>query len=313
MITKDIIKANGILSGLTDEQVLAIETLSRNDEEATIGARISEIYTSLDRTIAEHTGIARNGDEKTYKYLERAVKTVRDTAGTAESEYKRQIADLTAEKQRLEKIVNEGSHDSELSKQLSSVRAELDATKDQYNRVRADMDKAKAAHAKELRNVRIDYDLDAAMGSVKLKGDLPEGVRTLVMQQAVSRLKSYNPDYVDDGQGGRRLVFHTETGAVMNNPEDQLNPYTASTLLAKELRTMGVLDEGRQQTGAGSGSSGGSSGGTMSLSGARTRTEAQEIIAQSLMQRGLVKGSEEYQTAMDAAWADNNVSALPMQ
>lgn len=37
MITKDIIKANGILSGLTDEQVLAIETLSRNDEEATIG------------------------------------------------------------------------------------------------------------------------------------------------------------------------------------------------------------------------------------------------------------------------------------
>ncbi len=117
--------------------------------EATIGARISEIYTGLDRTIAEHTGIARNGDEKTYKYLERAVKTVRDTAGSAESEYKQQIADLTAEKQRLEKIVNEGSHDSELSKQLSSVRAELDATKDQYNRVRADMDKAKAAHAKE--------------------------------------------------------------------------------------------------------------------------------------------------------------------
>ena len=50
--------------------------------------------------------------------------------------------------------------------------------------MRADMDKAKAAHAKELRNVRIDYDLDAAMGSVKLKGDL----RELFVRLSCSRL-----------------------------------------------------------------------------------------------------------------------------
>ena len=46
-------------------------------------------------------------------------------------------------------------------------------------------------------------------------------------------------------------------------------------------------------------------------SGARTRMEAHEMISQSLMQRGLVKGSEEYQTALDAAWKENNVSSLP--
>ena len=128
--------------------MLAIETLSRNDEEATIGARIGRyirVSTALLPSIRASPAMATRRHTST---LERAVKTVRDTAGSAESEYKQQIADLTAEKQRLEKIVNEGSHDSELSKQLSSVRAELDATKDQYNRVRADMDKAKAAHAK---------------------------------------------------------------------------------------------------------------------------------------------------------------------
>ena len=52
---------------------------------------------------------------------------------------------------------------------------------------------------------------------------------------------------------------------------------------------------------------------SVDVSGARTRSEANEIITQQLMQQGLVNGSEAFQAALNQAWKDNNVAALPMQ
>lgn len=313
MITRAIITANSILAGLTDEQILAIETLSRNDEEATIGSRIGEIYRSMDSTIEQYTGIARNGDEKTYKYLERAVKSVKESAAGLDT-YKAQIEALTADKARLEKAIAEGATSGAAAEQLKAVRAELDETKSQFNKLKSDFDKAKAAHVKELRNARVDFELADVVKGLKFNSAIPESAREVLVKQAIDKVRTaYKPDYVDDGKGGQRLVFHTEAGAVMNNPENQLNPYTATEILSKELRTMGILDEGRQQTGGGTHSSTGAQGGGshLDLSGARTQAEAYDMIAQSLMSRGLTTGSAEFQSAMDQSWSDNNVSQLP--
>ena len=73
-LVRDTILANEVLAGLTDEQITAIETLSRNDEDVVIGTRFGEVYRQMDSTIEKATGIKRNGDEKTYNYLERAAK-----------------------------------------------------------------------------------------------------------------------------------------------------------------------------------------------------------------------------------------------
>ena len=74
MLQKDTIIANESLKGITDEQISAIETLSKNDEDAVIGAKFGEVYRQMDATIEKATGVRRNGDEKTYLYLERAAK-----------------------------------------------------------------------------------------------------------------------------------------------------------------------------------------------------------------------------------------------
>ena len=66
MITIEMLNTQQALSGLTDEQKQAIALLSKNDEEVVIGNRFREVYNQLDATIAKETGIARNGDEKTY-------------------------------------------------------------------------------------------------------------------------------------------------------------------------------------------------------------------------------------------------------
>ena len=52
-LTKELLTANAVLTGLTDEQITAITTLSQNDENSVIGSRIGEIYRQMDETIAK--------------------------------------------------------------------------------------------------------------------------------------------------------------------------------------------------------------------------------------------------------------------
>ena len=76
MITSELIAKNEVLNTLTDEQKNAILVLSENEEKNSFGAKLGEIYRQLDATIEKTTGIKRDGDEKTYLYLERAAKAV---------------------------------------------------------------------------------------------------------------------------------------------------------------------------------------------------------------------------------------------
>jgi hypothetical protein len=48
------------------------------------------------------------------------------------------------------------------------------------------------------------------------------------------------------------------------------------------------------------------------VSMARTQNEAHELIAKQLMQQGMINGSKEFQTALDKAWKDYDISKLPI-
>ena len=63
MLTREILAANAQLSGLTEEQIKAIITLSENDENSVIAKKTGEIYGALDNDILTVSGIAKNGTE----------------------------------------------------------------------------------------------------------------------------------------------------------------------------------------------------------------------------------------------------------
>lgn len=63
-LTRDILVANAALSGLTDEQISAITTLSQNDENSVIAKKTGEIYGNLDADILTASGVEKNGTEK---------------------------------------------------------------------------------------------------------------------------------------------------------------------------------------------------------------------------------------------------------
>lgn len=315
MITIEMLQQQSALNGLTDEQKNAIVTLSKNDEEAVISKRFGEVYRQMDETIARETGIQRNGDEKTYVYLERAARELATKVNSIAGLNTR-ISELTTERDRLKKAVEDGTGDEKLRKDLQQAQRDLESVTNQYNTLRADYDKQKADHAAELINFRIDNELATAKGGIKFKPDLPQTATDVLMQQAVGKIKSLKHEYVDDGNGGQRLVFIDANGAQMRNPEKQLEFYTVGDLLTKELKAMGVLDEGRKATGISTtppkvSTQNGAI--VLDLSGVRTQTEAQEVIAQTLMKQGLTNGSKAFQEAMTQAWKDNNVKSLPMQ
>ena len=314
MITNEMLAADAALSGLTDEQRTAIVTMSKNDEEVVIGNRFREVYNQLDATIAKETGIARNGDEKTYLYLERAAKTLAAKANSVDG-LNSKINDLTKEREKLQKALEEGG-DETVKKQLAQANKDLTAIRQQYDTLKGDYDKMKTDHANELLGIQIDNVLAGAKAGMKFKAEFPQAAVDTLLAQAEAKVKGMSPEFIDDGKGGKRLVFKGENGEIARNPENHLEPFTADELLKKELRAMGILDEGRKATGTSTTTTTtttSASAAPVDVSMAKTQNEAEQIIHNQLNAQGLTRGSKAYQEAMTAAWKDNNISSLPIQ
>ena len=316
-LTTELLNANAATAALTDEQKSAIVEMSNNDENTVIAKKTGEIYGGLDADILAASGIAKNGTEKTFDYAKRVIGEIKGQAGNA-TQLQSQITELTKEKARLEKVIADGGADAETKRALTQAQKDLANVTKEYTDLKTRFDNSEAEHAKALFNTKLDSEFAKATAGIKFKADLPASVTSVIMEQAINKVKGMNPEYIDDGNGGKVLAF-MENGTPMRNAENNLRPFTATELVARELKTMGVLDEGRKQTGTGgnggTGGGGGNGGGTIDLSGARTQDEAHEIIAKQLMAQGKINGSKEFADAMAEAWKANKdvIKALPIQ
>lgn len=313
-LNAELLKGNAATAELSEQQITAIVELSKNDEATVIGQKTGEIYGGLDADILAASGIAKNGAEKTYDYAKRVIGEIKGQAGNA-AELQNQISTLTREKSRLEKVIADGGIDTEAKKELAKAKADLANVSKEYADLKTKFDSAEEEHAKALFGMKIDGEMAKAVAGLKFKADLPASVQSVLLEQAVAKVKGMNPEYIDDGNGGKVLAF-MENGTPMRNRENNLRPFTASELVARELQTMGVLETGRKQTGAGTSGEIHKGGGLAAdVSGARSQVEAREIIAKQLMQQGKVNGSKEFDDAMAEAWKENRdiIKALPLQ
>lgn len=310
-LTNDLLNANAALSGLTDDQKKAIVEMSVNDEANVIGQKTGEIYGRLDADILAASGITKNGTEKTYDYAKRVIGDMKGKSDNAQS----QLSDLMKEKARLEKVISEGGTDAETKKALNKATADLANVTKEYAELKSKYDQSESDHKKALFDMQINGEFAKASSGIKFKADLPATVTNVLLEQAIAKVKGMNPEYIDDGNGGKVLAFN-ENGTTMRNPENNLRPYTATELVARELKAMGVIEEGRKQTGTGTIVTPPTGNGTnVDISGARSQDEAHEIIAKQLMAQGKINGSKEFADAMAEAWKANKdaIKALPLR
>lgn len=307
MLAIENIKA---VDGITEEQAAKIADLSKADEDKVIGDKFGEVYRNLDSIIEKSTGVKRNGDEKTYLYMERAANEVRAKATAAS----KQVEELTAANAKLQKAIEDGSHDTETKAKLQQAEKDLAAITKQFNDLKTEYDGAKDKFTKDVFHVKIESEVANALGGVKFKEGLTPTLMAMAKNTVLAKVKESNPDSVDDGNGGKAIVFKDKDGAILRNQDNGLQPITVADIVTKELSAMGVLASKRKQTGSGgNGNNGGGNNTTIDISGAATQTEAYEAIAKTLFAKGLVNGSAEFDTEMQKAWKENNVAKLPQR
>lgn len=289
-ITEEIINKDSVLSALNAEQKAAIIAMSANSEQAAINTKFAEVHNELDNMVKTITGINKDGGEKTSAYIERMLKD----GLTKSQSYTEQITTLEAAKKELEeKLAKNGNLDEETKKALADAKRDLENVRGEYSKLNDKFKAAEAQHTADLFNFRIDGDFANAMSGFQFKEGMTDQVLAVLKQNAISQVKGMHPEYVDDGRGGKTLVFKNENGDILRNPENQLNPFTASELLKDTFTKMGIL----AAAGGGAGGAGGR-GGNGGLGNARTQMEARNNVEQTLLARGLTRGSEAFNTEL---------------
>lgn len=302
-LTKELIQKN--VEGLTEEQVTALTKLSENAFSEAIATRIGELHGQYDQDIKSVLGKDKPAGVKTYEWLKQELSTLKSKAEATQG--------LTAEIEALKSQIKDGKGNDAMKQQLADLenhRNELQKALEAEKTAAAERIQAEQAKAAEL---RISYEFEKALQGVKFKPDdiMPAAVRETFIQAAKTKiLGEVKPDWIDDGNGGQRLVFRNANGQVMNNPDNALNPFTAADLLKKELTP--ILDVGKKQEGAGTKpGQNGQNGGAFTLADVSTQVQATERITDYLMAKGLRNGSTEFQEAMSKIWSEEKVSSLP--
>lgn len=315
MLTIEMLSQSPALQGLTDAQKQTIATMSQNDENTVIGTRIGELHGQYDQDVLGITGIAKNTGEKSYDYVKRVLSSYKakvDSHKTLKTELdaaKAQVTELTA---KLEK--NAG--DETLKQQLRDAKAQVSQLQSTLQAKETEFSTQKAELETTIKNTHIDYAFQAAVSGLKFKDGITESVQKVLLQSAKSEvLAKGTPDFIDDGKGGKKLVLRDANGIILNNPKNNLNPYTMQELVM-ETSLKDVIDTGRKQPGGGTipptGGPGGA-GDTFDMSGIKTQLEADKAITAHLLANGLTRDSKEFADQSMQLRNENNVAQLPIR
>lgn len=315
MITIEMLNQNAALSTLTDAQKAAITEISKNDEATVIGTKIGALHGQYDADILNVSGIAKAEGEKSYDYLKRVLgdyKTKLDGTKTLSAQLeaqKNKVAELEAK-------LAAGGSDEALKQQLKDARHQVTQLQTQLTAKTGELDRAKKDYEQKEKDLQVGFAFTNATAGIKFKADVSEPVKKILLAAAKDEiLAKGTPDFIDDGNGGKKLVLRDAAGNTLNNPKNNLNPYTIEELVM-ETSLKDVIDTGRQQQGGGTvppvnPNGGGST--TLDLSGVKTQLEADTQIEKYLLSTGLTRDNAEFGNKVLEIRNENNVSELPIR
>ena len=314
MITIEMLNQSESLKGLTDAQKLAITTLSSNDEATVIGTKIGALHGQYDADILSISGISKIDGEKSYDYLKRVLgdyKTKFDGTKTLSAQLEAQKKKVT----ELETKLAAGGSDEAVKQQLKDARHQVTQLQTQLTAKTGELDKAKKDYEQKEKDLQVGFAFTNATAGIKFKADVSEPVKKILLAAAKDEiLAKGTPDFIDDGNGGKKLVLRDAAGNTLNNPKNNLNPYTIEELVM-ETSLKDVIDTGKQQAGGGTKSNPQSDYRTVNLdlSTAKTQQEADVQIENYLLSTGLTRDNVEFGNKALEIRNENNVSDLPIR
>lgn len=310
MLTVELLAQSPVLAALTEEQRNAIVELSRNDENAVIGKRIGELHGQYDKDILDVTGVSKKDGEKSYDYMKRVLG---DYKGKVESSKgtKAELDEANKKIAELQGKIEKGAVDETLRTELKDAKTRASQLQEQLKAKETEFTTMKAKHETEMRDTHLNYAFQAATSGLKFKPGVTETVQKVLLQSAKAEiLAKGTPDFIN----GTQLVFRDKEGNVLNNPANNLNPYTLKELVM-ESSIKDMIDTGKQLPGGGTGPTGtpGAQSVGVDLSGVKNQVEATDIIEKHLLASGLTRDSKEFSEQMTSLFKENDVAKLPIR
>ncbi|MBA9078316.1 hypothetical protein [Rufibacter quisquiliarum] len=233
-------------------------------ERARIAAeKTSEIYSALDKDIAESSGLTKEPNEKTYDFAKRVIASFKEQYGTSDKTIK-----------ELQEKLKANASDETLKAQVEA-----------YQKKEQEWQELLSQKDQVLFEKEVSIDLNKALVGFKPKPGLPESLVNLAIANAKAELvKSAKKN--EDGS----IVYLDAEGKPILGANMQ--PATGEALLSEKLKE--YQDNGHKQTGAGAGgsSSGSDNTGTVMIpEGLKTKQE----VTQFLIKAGVLSGTEQHQ------------------
>lgn len=310
-LTVETLKNETTLSGLTDAQYTAIAALSASDEDTVIGTKIGEIHGLYEQDIHTITGVKKNEGEKAYDYNKRILSTYKNNLDTLAND----LNALKVEKQALQDKIASGSTDEALKTQLAQVNQAL---KDAQAAIQA-KDTLLTTKEEEHKSRLLALKVESAFSQqpVKFKAAYSDTIASTLLKQAKAEImEKYTPDFVKDANGNETLVFRDKTtNEIVRNPNNAQNPYTVIELYQTTV-IKDAIDLGKKQGGAGSKSFEGKDKSPVditNLDAAKTQKEADDLIYNHLMSKGLTRGSREFADEQKKIREEHGVAKLPIR
>jgi len=308
-LTEDIIKAQDPLKGLTDEQIRTIVTLSANDEQKMIDEKTGTIYGALDTDIRETFGIDKQQGEKTYNYLKRAGQSILKQM-EEHGKYKSEMEKLADEKKKLEKQVQEGRGNESIVQKLKDTETRLSLVEEKYKADLAEKDRLLKDREAMMANLKTDYEFDKALIGLAFKPEIPEKLqRTLVDAAKRTITAELTPDWIETAEGVK-VVWRDKEGKIKHNENNSLNPFNTKELVIKELGEA-IMTEKKDGTGTKKPGQKDNTG--VSIVEAKTQVEADEIIFNHLMKKGIPSGTPKFDDEFVKIRTEHQVEKLPIR
>jgi hypothetical protein len=110
------------------------------------------------------------------------------------------------------------------------------------------------------------------------------------------------------------VIFRNEKGEIAYNPANKNNPFTPKEMFERNEYFKEIMDDGQKTKGV-------NLGGydpqrqqpTISLTGAKTQVEANELIEKIILAKGIQKTDNRYQTEVDKIYKENKINELPIR
>lgn len=328
-LNADIVQQQDTLKDLTPEQVQAVVTLGNNLFKKEIDDTTGKWHRRVEDDVKLLYGLDKPDEKmKSHEYLKWAkaeadksmdakLKEAAEKGSGNTDAIDKANKEIERLKGELKDAALKGSellqNDIQIyKKRIADLESHQEDMKAQFAKDRKALEGKISEKVKNNLLLKVGFEQNQALVGVEFDPLTPEGVRNTFLQSKWSEiLNTYTPEQITGDDGSVTTQWRDKEGKLVYDPSNLSELATTKSLYLKAIQP--VLKQGRQQNGTGTGSGGAGGGGsTVDLRAAKTQVEADEIIADLLLAKGLQRGTSEFAEEQRKIRDENKVGELPL-